>query len=142
MNHIAPHPGGALSDLEEPLHDLRILTGIVGHLASSEFDVDSDQLRYVEDRLNDCHQRLDAMWRAVFQQRKAEREAHAEALAAAQTAAKDARAEYGPGSVAQMRLTLAALDLIRGAGKAAMAVADEQSAVIAAAMAEGEASAA
>jgi hypothetical protein len=99
----------ALAEIEPALSDLRANIGILGHLATAEGEVTQDQWQYVESNLIDSHARLEDLWSAGWEQRKAERQAQEEALAAAKarTAA--------PGSAEDIERADALWHLLRGA---------------------------
>jgi hypothetical protein len=74
----------ALADIEPSLLDLRNAIGIVGHLATAENEVSQEEWQYVEGNLIAIHARLETLWSEVWEQNKAEHQAHEAALVAAQ----------------------------------------------------------
>lgn len=108
--------GDAIMDLEPALADLHSLTGILGHLATSDHDPSPDQITYVETRLIETHRTLARLWARLWEERKAEHEAHAAELAKIKAAAEEA----APGSLKQIKRADAMLCLLR-AGNTVMA---------------------
>jgi hypothetical protein len=114
-----PEPEWALGDIEPALFELRANIGIFGHLAMSENEVTKDEWQFVEGNLITIHRRLEALWLAVWKERKAEREEHEEALAGAKalTAA--------PGSEDDIKRAQAPWVLLRSAAKVTLERCDE-----------------
>lgn len=124
----------ALADIEPVLHDMRTATAMLGHMAGSKFEVDSDQLHYIESRLIECHRKLDTLWKQAWEDRKAEHEVHRAALAEANAKAKEA----APGSVGQLRSMEAMLSILRSGHRVALEQAEEMAEGVKAALAERE----
>ena len=72
-----------LGDIELELSGLSTIASLVGHLATSEFPIETEVLNHVEDQITARHDRLKALWEQVWERRAREKDAHAAALAAA-----------------------------------------------------------
>jgi len=127
-------PGEALMDIEPALHDMRNATAMLGHMATSDAEVLTEHLHFIEDRLIAAHRRLEALWQQAWQDRKAERAQHAAELAAAEARAKEA----APGSVAQIKRAQVLLSILRTGHRVASEQCDEMGEEIAAALAKRE----
>jgi hypothetical protein len=104
-----PEPEWALADIEPALFELRANIGILGHLATAENEVTQDEWQFVEGNLINSHRRLEALWVAAWEQRKAELEAHDAALVAAKTRTA------APGSASDVAQADAVWALLRAA---------------------------
>src|SRR5882757_8211420 len=83
-----------LSDIETELTGLHAMASLVGHLATSDFEVGTEVLNHIEDQLNACHERMKTLWHQAYEEVRREHEAHEAALAAA-------KARTAPGSQAE-----------------------------------------
>jgi hypothetical protein len=104
-----PEPEWSLGEIEPALFELRANIGILGHLATAENEVTQDEWQFVEGNLINCHRRLEALWLAAWDQRKAEQEAHDAALVAAKTRTA------APGSASDVAQADAVWALLRAA---------------------------
>jgi hypothetical protein len=118
-----------LADIEPVLCDLRMVTGLLGHVAGSDEEVQRDELRYIETRLIEAYRRLDTLWQQAWDRHGADRTAHETALAAAKTEARTANKT--PGTTAQRRLIVGVLKLSRQGIVAAMEECDKALAALA-----------
>ena len=101
----------ALGEIEPVLFDLRAATAMLGHMASSDDEVDADHLHFIENQLIDTHRKLVALWHQAWKDRNAERKEHNTELAKAQA---DVKAAAGvPGGPAQIRQARAHFDFLR-----------------------------
>ena len=84
-----------LSEIETELTGLHTTASLVGHLATSDFEVGTEVLNHIEDQINAHRERLKALWKQVWEEQKRGSEAHEVALAAA-------KARVAPGSPADL----------------------------------------
>src|SRR5260370_31796921 len=71
-----------MSDIELELGKLSTIASLAGHLATSDFPIETEVLNHVEDQITARHDRLKALWEQVWEERDRERQAHAAALEA------------------------------------------------------------
>ena len=131
----AAEPGEALMDIEPALHDMRNATAMLGHMATSDAEVLTEHLHFIEDRLIAAHRQLAALWAQAWEDRKAEHAKHAAELAEAEARAK----ESAPGSVHQIKRVEAMLGLLRHGHSVAQKQCGEMAEQIAEVLAEREA---
>ncbi len=130
----ATAPGDALMDLEPALHDMRNATAMLGHMATSDAEVLTEHLHFIEDRLIAAHRRLESLWQQVWEDRKAEHAQHEAELAKAKAEAEDA----APGSVKQIKRAAVMLSLLRAGTQVMSERVAEMEAEVTAAFAERE----
>jgi hypothetical protein len=84
-----------LSDIEAELGELRDAASILGHVATSDYDATTEDLLYIQEHFVAHHDRLEALWKQVWEERVREQREHEAELAAA-------KARTAPGSKAEL----------------------------------------
>ena len=107
-----------LGAMEPALRDLESTAGLLLHIATSEYDAESDELFLINNKLLDCHNQLKSLWQQAWDKREKEREAHKAELAAA-------KARTAPGSQADAERVAGLWRVLASAAKAVLEIATE-----------------